>query len=408
MNKSFGLLGEKLGHSYSPFIHKHLGDYDYLLYEIPPSGLNLFMKTRDFDGINITIPYKQAVIPYCVTLSDEARVTGSVNTIIKDEHGALHGYNTDHHGFRYMTELGGIDPGGKKVLVLGDGGSAKTVRAVLRELDARETVTVSRSGENNYSNIAQHYNADIIINTTPVGMYPNNGQKPLNLEGFDKIKGIADLIYNPGRTALLLEAERFGIPCINGLPMLAAQAEMGSRLFLGIPARQELVPVIINEINKITRNIVIIGMPGCGKSTVGKQLAQLTGRPFYDIDTLIETSAGKSIPWIFAEEGEAAFRSMETRILAAEAKKSGSVIATGGGAVTQPCNLDLLRQNSIIVFLQRDLNELCTEGRPLSQSQGIETIATQRLHLYEAWSDHIIKAEADPGSTAKRILEVIQ
>jgi shikimate dehydrogenase len=415
MKKTFGLLGEKLGHSFSPLIHGYLGEYDYLLYEVSAGELDSFMAERRFDGINVTIPYKQQVMPYCVTLSDEARIIGSVNTIIKDDSGALHGHNTDYHGFNVMLEQGGIDPKGKKTLVLGDGGSARTVRAALDGLGAREIVTISRRGENHYDNIKRHYDADIIVNTTPVGMYPDNGNIPLRLTGFRKLTGVADLIYNPTRTKLLLEAEGLGISCVNGLAMLVAQAEAASRLFLdgqahetATPSRPELVNKIHDAILKRTQNIALIGMPGCGKSTVGRILAQKMGRPFIDIDAQIEAAAGKKIPQIFADDGEETFRQLETRVLAEEAKKSGMVLATGGGVVTRTENLDLLRQNSLIVYLKRELTDLITEGRPLSQNIGIQALAEKRLPLYEAWSDFAVQVEARPEQTAARIEGVVQ
>jgi len=397
-----------LGHSFSPLIHGYLGEYDYSLYEVSAADLDSFMTDRHFDGINVTIPYKQQVAPYCVTLSREARTIGSVNTIIKDESGALHGHNTDYHGFNVMLEHGGIDPKGKKVLVLGDGGSARTVRAALDGLGAKEIVTISRRGTDHYGNIERHYDADVIVNTTPVGMYPDNGSSPLSLAGFKQLAGVADLIYNPTRTKLLLEAERLGIPRVSGLAMLVAQAEAASRLFLDGPSRPELVNKIHDVILKETQNIALIGMPGCGKSTVGRLLAQAMGRPFTDIDRQIEAAAGKSIPKIFTGDGEEAFRQLETRILGEETKKSGIVIATGGGVVTQQENLDLLQQNSIIVYLKRKLNELVTDGRPLSRGIGIQTLAEQRLPLYETWSDCAVQVEAKPELTAVRIQEVIR
>ena len=408
MTKTFGLLGEKLGHSFSPMIHGYLGDYKYPLYEISADGLDRFMTERLFDGINVTIPYKQAVIPYCASLSDEARTIGSVNTVIKDKNGYLHGHNTDYYGFTVMLERGNIDPDGKKTLVLGDGGAARTVRAVLSGMGAKEIVTISRRGENHYGNIVRHHDAEILINATPVGMYPGNGKTALSLEGFKKLTGLADLIYNPIRTKLLLEAGSIGIPCVNGLAMLVAQAEMASRLFSGGPARPELIQKIINEIQKKTQNIALIGMPGCGKSSIGGKLAQKTGRPFADTDTLIEASAGKTIPEIFAEQGEEAFRLLETRILGEETRRNGIVIATGGGIVTRPENLDLLRQNSLIVYIQRDLTELITDGRPLSQNVGIQTLAEKRLPFYEAWSDLVVQADAEPERSAAQISEVLQ
>ena len=418
--EKFGLLGEKLGHSFSPLIHGYLGDYAYSLYEVPPGGLDSFMTERPFDGINVTIPYKQAVMPYCATLSDEARATGSVNTIVKDGDNLLHGHNTDYHGFCVTLERGKIDPSGRKTLVLGDGGTARTVRAALSKLGAREVVTISRRGENHYGNIARHYDAEIIVNTTPVGMYPDNGNSPLSLAEFQRLQGVADLIYNPMRTKLLLEAERRGIPHVNGLAMLVAQAEKASRIFLdvsdvfgvlgvfGEPARPGLIDEISGAILKKTRNIALIGMPGCGKSTIGRALARAMERPFADSDERVEAVAGRGIPEIFAKEGEEAFRRLETRVLGEEACKSGMVIATGGGVVTRQENHGLLRQNSLIVYLKRDLAELVTDGRPLSKDTGIQALAEQRLPLYEAWSDCIVPVGADPEQTASRILEVIR
>jgi shikimate dehydrogenase len=405
--KQFGLLGEKLSHSFSPLIHGYLGDYDYALYEVAPEGLDRFMKERRFDGLNVTIPYKQAVIPYCADLSDEAQRIGSVNTIVRDSGGLLHGHNTDYYGFCAMLERGGIDPARKKALVLGDGGAARTVRAALEDLGAEEIVTISRRGENHYGNIERHRDAQIIVNTTPVGMYPDNGGSPLPLTGFERLSGVADLVYNPLRTKMLLEAERLGIPCVNGLVMLVAQAEAASSLFLNRPARSELVNNVFSAILEKTQNIALIGMPGCGKSTVGRMLAEKTGRPFADIDERIVKTAGKSIPEIFAADGEEAFRRLETRLLGDEAKRSGIVIATGGGVVTRPENLDLLRQNSLIVYLKRELKELIQEGRPLSQTVGIEALAAQRLPLYERWSDRVVSVAETPKKTVTRIQEVI-
>ena len=405
--KTFGLLGEKLGHSFSPLIHSYLGEYAYPLYEVAPDDLDAFMKAGCFDGLNVTIPYKQTVVPYCATLSEEAQRIGSVNTIVKGPDGALHGYNTDYHGFGELLISGGIDPAGKKALVLGDGGSARTVRLVLRDLAAGEIVTISRRGENHYGNIGLHHDAEIIVNTTPVGMYPDNGARLLKLVDFRRLSGVADLIYNPLRTGLLLDAMDLGLPNANGLYMLAAQAEMASRLFLGGPARPELAREIYRAVLQKTQNIALIGMPGSGKSTAGRALAAMLGRPFVDVDARIEAEAGRSIPEIFAADGEEVFRRLETHVLAEEAAGSGMVIATGGGVVTRPENYDLLRQNSFIVYMKRDLGELSTDGRPLSAGTGIQTLAIQRLPLYEAWSDCVIQTEADPERTATNIRERI-
>ena len=424
----FGLLGEKLSHSFSPLIHGFLGDYKYSLYETAPDDLDSFMTSKLFDGINVTIPYKQSVIPYCADLSEEARLTGSVNTIVKGIDGKLHGHNTDYYGFQVMLEHGGIDPNGKKALVLGDGGAARTVRAVLDGLGAQEIVTISRRGENHYGNIERHHDAAIIVNTTPVGMYPGNGASPLSLSGFGQLTGVADLIYNPLRTKLLLDAEKLGVPCVNGLIMLVAQAEMASRLFMADPASTINIPSTDSKFRKSSshpgehrtildtihdtilrkiQNVALIGMPGCGKSTVGRMLARMTEQPFVHIDELIEAAAGKPIPEIFADDGEDAFRQLETRILVGESSKSGVVIATGGGVVTRLENLDLLRQNSIIVYLNRELSELITDGRPLSEREGVYSLAKQRLPLYEAWSDYAVEVAPTPEQTAARILEVL-
>ena len=407
--RSFGLLGEKLGHSFSPLIHGFLGEYKYSLFEVEQRYLDSFMAEKRFNGINVTIPYKQSVIPYCADLSEEARLTGSVNTIIKGEDEALHGYNTDFHGFRVMLERGGVDPNGKKVLVLGDGGAARTVRVVLDMLGSREVVTISRRGENNYGNIEKHRDAEVIVNTTPVGMYPGNGCSPMPLEGFGNLSGVADLIYNPLRTKLLLDAERIGVPCVSGLIMLVAQAEMASRMFMGDSSGAEntQMDTIHDSILKKTQNIALIGMPGCGKSTVGLSLSRLAERPFAHIDEQIEKAAGKTIPEIFADDGEDAFRRLETRIIAEVSRRSGIVIATGGGVVARQENFDLLRQNSVIVYLRRELSELATDGRPLSGSEGVHALANKRLHLYEAWSDCAVQVEATPEQTAERILEAI-
>ncbi|MCL2126514.1 MAG: AAA family ATPase [Oscillospiraceae bacterium] len=406
MSKQYGLVGEKLSHSFSPMMHSYLGDYEYRLIEVAQPDLDTFMSDKPFDGINVTIPYKQAVIPYCATLSDEARDIGSVNTVIKDAEGALHGHNTDYIGFCAMLEAGGIDPLGKKALVLGDGGSARTVRYALRKLGTGEIVTISRRGDDNYSNISRHYDANIIINTTPVGMYPDNGSSLLSPKSFPNLSGVADLIYNPLHTKLLLDAESLGVPCANGLVMLAAQAEAACSLFTGQNARLEIVSAVTESIYKRIRNIALIGMPGCGKTTVGRALAQMTDRPFVDIDEMIEIAAGKRIPQIFDEEGEDAFRRIETQILSDESKKSGIIIATGGGIVTRPENYALLRQNSLIVYLTRPLDDLHSHGRPLSEKHGISALAEQRLHIYEAWSDIAVSVGNAPELTAKSIIEV--
>lgn len=385
--KTFGLLGEKLSHSFSPLIHSYLGDYEYRLIEKTPDGVGDFLGHGDFDGLNVTIPYKKTVIPYCAELSDSASKIGSVNTIVRRTNGSLYGDNTDYYGFLYMLKKLNAAVTGKKVLVLGSGGASLTVNAVLRDLGAAEIIVISRSGKENYENISHHHDAQIIVNTTPVGMYPNNGVSPIGLRNFASCEAVLDIIYNPSKTAMLLDAEDLKIPCSGGLPMLVAQAKRAAEIFTGKPIDDSLIEDITAIIERRTKNIVLIGMPGSGKSTTGAALASLTGREFHDTDEMIAKKARISIPEIFAASGEAVFRQMETEALREVSKKSGCVIATGGGIVKIPENRRLIRQNSFCVFLDRDIASLSADGRPLSQKTGIETLAKERLPLYNSWCD---------------------
>ena len=311
-----GLLGEKLGHSYSPAIHAMLADYDYRLYEKTPGELADFLLRGGWDGLNVTIPYKKAVMPYCAELSDTARRCGSVNTLLRLPGGAIRGENTDAYGFSYLLQSLGFDPAGKKCVIFGSGGAAATVRAVLAEKGAGEIVTVSRGGEDNYENLARHADAAFVVNATPAGMFPHNGGAAASLAPFTRCEAVADLIYNPARTALLMEAERLGIPRANGLGMLAAQAKRSAELFLGADIPDGEIARIEEKLSREMRNIVLIGMPGCGKSTVGKLLAEALGREFRESDALVEREAALSIPEIFRREGEAGFRKRETAALA--------------------------------------------------------------------------------------------
>ncbi|SHH93774.1 shikimate dehydrogenase [Sporobacter termitidis DSM 10068] len=386
MNK-FGLLGEHLAHSFSPQIHSLLGDYEYLLYEKTPDEVAGFLARGDFDGLNVTIPYKKAVIPCCAALSRSAEQIGSVNTLVRRPDGTLYGDNTDYDGFSYLLGALGADVAGKKALVLGSGGASLTIRTVLADLGAGEIVVVSRGGKDNYENIGRHNDAQLIVNTTPVGMFPGNGAAPVGLSVFKACAAVVDIIYNPAKTALLLEAEDLGIPCVNGLPMLVAQAKRAAEIFTGLPIDDGVIDDITDKIARRTKNIVLIGMPGSGKSTTGAALAKLLGREFFDTDELIVKAAGKSIPDVFKDDGEDAFRQLETAALAEAAKKSGAVIATGGGIVKKPENRRLIRQNSTAVFLDRPLDALPADGRPLSLQNGVEALARERLPLYSSWCD---------------------
>ncbi len=401
MNR-YGLIGEKLSHSFSPRIHGMLGDYDYQLYPLAPEALPAFMECDALQGFNVTIPYKQAVIPYLSQLSDVAQRTGSVNTVTRQPDGSLHGDNTDYAGFQLM--LGDVSKlRGRKALVLGSGGASLTVRAVLQD-QGLNCVTISRSGPDSYDNLLKHRDAVVIVNATPVGMYPHQDQQPLGLHQFPDCALVLDLIYNPARTLLLLEAGELGIENRNGLSMLVAQAWAASHLWGRCERGEEAIAPIVHRIARDTRNIALIGMPGCGKTTVGKHLAALTGRPLLDTDALVEEAAGTPIPQLFLEQGEAAFRAMETQALARAAGQSGQVIATGGGIVTQPRNLPLLRQNSLLIWLDRPLHLLKVSGRPLSQSRGVEALYAEREPLYRGWADKVYHNE-NSADTARRIME---
>jgi shikimate dehydrogenase len=407
MGKKFGLLGETLAHSFSPQIHARIADYEYRLYEKSPGEVRDFLLAGDFDGLNVTIPYKKTVIPFCETLSESAVKIGSVNTIIKNADGTLHGENTDYFGFLYMLRKSGADIIGKKALILGNGGAALTVRAVLEDNGAGEVITISRTGENNYGNIDKHNDAMIIVNTTPVGMYPGNGISPVALDIFSLCETVLDIVYNPAKTELMLAAEDRGIAAAGGLYMLVAQAKRATELFLDKKIPDQLIDSITEDIERQTKNIVLIGMPGCGKSTVGKKLAELTGRAFYDTDKLIEAKAEKSIESIFAEDGEDVFRDIEQEVLREVSGKSGCVIATGGGIVKQEINRRFLRQNSVTVFLDRDIDQLPLDGRPLSMARGITALYNERLPLYTAWSDFKIRSGGGVYETALAVKEAL-
>ena len=397
-----GLLGRKLGHSYSPQIHSKLGDYAYRLFEKEPEELKAFLRSGDFTGINVTVPYKKAVIPYLDELSPVAQKLGAVNTVIQRS-GKLMGHNTDYFGFHSMVIASGLSVFGKKVLVLGSGGASNTAVAVLQELGA-EVVVISRSGENNYSSLSNHKDTAILVNTTPVGMYPDTGISPVDLSLFPKLEGVLDVIYNPARTQLLLDAESRGLVAMNGLLMLVAQAKESAEWFTGTSLSDSLIPQIHRKLSAQMQNIVLIGMPGCGKSTVGRLLAKKCGKTFVDADNKIAELAGKSIPEIFAEDGEEVFRSLETQALEALGKQSGLVIATGGGCVTKERNYPLLRQNGKIFWLQRNIEALPTHGRPLSQGSDLQKMYTARKPLYENFADFTVSNNGTFDETVSQIL----
>ena len=402
-----GLLGRKLGHSYSPQIHAMLGDYEYTLFEKEETELGEFLEDNGLRGLNVTIPYKKTVIPYLSALGEYAKKTGSVNTIIRREDGSLFGDNTDIYGFTKLAEHSGIEVKDSKVLVLGSGGAASAVIAALEEMQA-ETVVISRSGENNYENISRHADAGVIVNTTPLGMYPNTGVSPVDLTGFPKLKGVIDAVYNPARTRFLLQAESLGIKNENGLYMLVAQAKRGSELFTGRTIPDSEIDRVYNELRFSSMNIVLIGMPGVGKSTVAGKIAELTGRKFFDSDEEITRRTGTTPAQIIVNQGENEFRKIETDVLRELGKQSESVIATGGGAVVREENYNLLHQNGTIVWLQRDGSLLPDTDRPITQKTGVEELYRQRRDKYERFADVTLSIGADEKASAEEVLEAVR
>lgn len=404
----YGLLGGSLSHSYSPQIHRLLGDTPYDLYERTPEELADFLQTGGLAGVNVTIPYKKTVMPFCGSLSENARRIGSVNTLIRQPDGTLRGENTDYDGFAFLFSHSGISPRGKRALVLGSGGASLTVQTVLRDQNARSVTVISRQGPDNYGNLERHRDAELIVNTTPVGMFPGNGASPVDLRQFPQCQGVVDLIYNPARTELLLQAEELGIPTANGLPMLVAQAASSAALFLGVPQETEKTLAVLDTLQRQTENLILVGMPGCGKSTLGRKLAEETGRPFRDADLEVARQAGRSIGAIFAAEGERGFRRRETEVLRQLGKQTGVVIATGGGCVTRPENRKLLRQNGRIVWIRRQRALLPTEGRPLSTEIGLAALEEQRLPLYRSFADLELDNNGTPEAALHALKEVIR
>ncbi|MBE6662230.1 MAG: shikimate kinase [Ruminococcaceae bacterium] len=406
-NLKCGLLGEHLTHSYSPQIHRELADYSYGLFEMPENEVAGFLASDRFDAINVTIPYKKTVLPYLSEISDEAKRIGSVNTITRLKNGGLRGDNTDYFGFSYMLDKSGIDVAGKKVLILGSGGAQETARTVCRDRSAT-VIVISRRGENNYDNLDKHRDASVIINTTPVGMYPHNGTAPLDLARFPHLTGVLDMIYNPEKTKLLLDAERLGIPHLSGLPMLVAQAKLAAEIFASEKIEDHEIDRIVKKITLEMNNIVLIGMAGCGKSTVGAALTNLTGRELVDTDAMVTEKTGRTPAAIIKEDGESAFRRIETECVAEAGKMSGKIIATGGGVPTIPENTDLLRQNGKIIFLRRAIEELDSSGRPLSLAAGAAALYRKRLPLYEALADLTVDNDDTPDTVAQKILNQLQ
>ena len=402
-----GLLGEHLSHSFSPQIHKALvGDrYTYELFERAPDELASFIQGNEWDVLNVTIPYKQVIMPYLDEISPEAKRIGAVNTVTRLPDGRLRGDNTDYFGFDRTLMACGVQVSGKKALVLGNGGAAATAVAVLIDRGAdvillgRNQKAVGGISPEPYEGVYErHPDAALVINCTPVGMYPRLvGQAPIELTGFTKVEAVVDMIYNPARTALIQEAMGLGISTRNGLLMLVAQAKRAAEIFLGEDLSDDLILPIVDTISRDTQNIILIGMPGCGKTTIGKALAMALHRPLIDTDAIIVEKAGRSIPEIFATEGEEAFRAIETAAIEEAGSMSGVIIATGGGVVTRQRNYAPLSQNGRIIFIHRAINDLPVDGRPISQSTSLSDLYTKRLPMYQTFAD----VEIDNNSTVE-------
>lgn len=402
MGTRYGLLGRKLGHSWSPRIHNQLGCEEYALFEREPEELESFLRSGGIDAINVTIPYKIDVMPYCDELTDAAKGVGSVNTIVR-KNGKLLGHNTDTDGFEYTVRRSGISFEGKKVVVFGGGGASKAIVYTAKKLGAREIIIVDLGAENNYDNLDRHYDAEILVNATPVGMYPHNGELLVDPAHFTHCEGAVDIIYNPLRTAFMLRCKELGIPCAGGLPMLVAQAKAAEELFFDKKIDDSEVERIYSILAGEQENIALIGMPGCGKTTIGAILAELSGREAVDLDAKIVENEGISIPEIFAKDGEDYFRYLEHYELEKLGKESGKIIITGGGIVKNELNYALLAQNSRIYHITRDLSLLPKDGRPISQSTDLAVLYEQRAPLYAKFRDVEVANDSTPEECANAI-----
>ncbi|MBE6759638.1 MAG: shikimate kinase [Ruminococcaceae bacterium] len=401
--KIYGLLGRKLGHSYSALIHPQLGCEDYRLIELEPEELEGFLRSENLGGVNVTIPYKVAVMPICDRLSPEAQAIGSVNTIVRGADGQLTGYNTDAAGLEYTIRRAGISIEDKKVLIFGSGGASLAAKYVCGKLGAREVLVISRSGEYNYSNLELNADADVLINCTPVGMFPNVDGMAADPALFPCCSGVVDMVYNPRRTDFLLGADELGIPCAYGLPMLVHQAKVAEEHFFGKAISDDMTERVLSGICRDTENIVLIGMPGCGKSTVGKLLGQLSGRRIIDLDAMISDTAGMSIPDIFAAEGESDFRRREHEAVLTAASQRGCIIVCGGGVVVTEANRAPLRRSGRVYQIERELSMLSREGRPLSLNADLGQMYSVRSPLYESFRDASVVNDRSPMDAANDI-----
>lgn len=406
-NFKYGLIGENLSHSKSKEIHELFGKYNYNLKDLKKSDVESFFENKNFIGINVTIPYKEISMKYLYYVDDLAREIGAVNTIV-NRAGKLIGYNTDYFGFDYSLNHFDINIKDKKVLILGSGGASKMIQKLARDKGAKSVIVISRNGENNYETLDKFKDYNILINATPVGMYPNNMECKVDLDKFQDLESVIDLIYNPLNTKLILDAKRLGLKTMSGLLMLVVQAFFAAELFLDEKLDKCLIKKVYLKLKRDMQNIVFVGMPSAGKTTMAMLLSEKLNREFFDTDKLIEEREGK-IPEIFKNKGEKYFREVETKILNEVSKKTGVVIATGGGTPLKEINRDLILQNSLVIYLDRDLKNLETEGRPLSKNlDNLKKMYEIRHKIYEDISHIKIKVIEDKEKNLEKILEEIK
>ncbi len=401
----YGLIGRTLKHSYSVPIHKELGTESYRLIELEMNQLSSFLERDDIGGLNVTIPYKLHAMAYCASLDEKVRAIGSVNTLVRQKDGTLKGFNTDAYGFSYLAKRAGISFAGRKVVIFGSGGASLTAQYVTKQSGASAVVVISRSGPNDYANLARHADAEILVNATPVGMYPNTGAMPADPAMFERCKGVLEMIYNPRRTAFIFRAEELGIPCSDGLPMLVAQAKASEELFSDRKIPDSDIERILKTLCRDMQNIVLIGMPGSGKSTIGAILSRITGRTAVDLDEEVEKFTGCTIPDIFGALGEESFRRMEREQAQKWGKQSGNILITGGGIVKDERNYASLKQNGRIYQIERSVHSLARAGRPLSEEADLAEMYRQRQPLYKRFCDMTVQNDGSAEAAAQAIWE---
>ena len=405
--KKYGLVGKTLSHSYSKEIHRLFGDYSYDMIETDDiSDAVKLLRSGVYGGLNITVPYKKEIVPFCDALTEKAEKCGAVNTLFCGEDGKIYGDDTDYDGFLYMLERAGISPGKKKILILGSGGAAYTAKAVCEDMRASEITLVSRSGKNNYQNLYLHKDAEIIINATPVGMYLDMEKTPVSLDIFDNLYAVCDMIYNPLKTNLLLCAEKKGAKIANALDMLICQAARSAQKWGVYSFRETALANICDKFTRDTQNIVLIGMPGCGKTVCGEKISRLLGREFFDTDILIKEKYGDSAENIIIKHGEKYFRELEKEVVASVSAYHSKVVSLGGGALTDEENANKLKKNGVFYFLKRDISLLDKSSRPLSDTdKKLKDLYEKRIDLYEKYADYTVNNDISPQKTAENIIK---